>query len=139
MLEFIGTLTQVTPVQNVGTNGAQKRFIIVHEDGAYPKDVAFELYGKNIGLADNIAIGSKVRVCFDVKSREWQGRWFSDISAYRVELATNDVTTSAPASTSNMPQATQQATHSAPVMSDEARRNAQQVVPQDNTNYDLPF
>lgn len=139
MLEFIGTLTQVTPVQNVGTNGAQKKFIIVHEDGMYPKDVAFELYGKNLGLADNIAIGSKVRVCFDVKSKEWQGRWFSDISAYRVELAANDVTP-APASAPVLQQATQQqATHSAPVMSDEARRNAQQVVQQNITSDDLPF
>lgn len=133
MLEFIGTLAQITPAQNVGTSGAQKKFIIVHEDGAYPKDVAFELYGKNLGLADNIAIGSKVRVCFDIKSREWQGRWFSDISAFKVELVPAQVVNA------SAPQ-TQPVTHSAPAMTDAARQTAQQVVPQNTASIDaLPF
>ncbi len=110
MLEFTGILTQITPAQNIGNNGAQKRFIIVHEDGAYPKDVAFDLYGRNIGLVDNIPVGTRVRVCFDVKSREYNGKWYNDLSAYRVEPAT------APQPQQTYAAPPQQAPQSAPVV-----------------------
>lgn len=138
MLELLGTLTQITPVQTVGNNGNQKKFIIVHEDGQYGKDVAFELFGKNLNIADQIPIGQHVRVCFNVASREYNGKWYNDISAYRVESA--DAKPQQPQATPT--QQPVQAAHSVPQYNGAAAQQpyAAPVQSQNATDADsLPF
>lgn len=88
-MELIGKLIKILPEQNGQTErGPWVRggFVIEFQDGEYPRNAAFTLFGENrINMVKSISLGSMVRVQFSVNSREYQERWYTDLSCYRVE------------------------------------------------------
>ncbi len=88
-MEIIGKLIELLPEQS-GTSerGAWVRggFVIEYQDGSYPRNAAFTLFGENrIQSVKNIPMGAQVRVEFSVASRKYQDRWYTDLSCFRVE------------------------------------------------------
>lgn len=49
----------------------------------YPKMVAFKVFGEEKFNAMGIVVGGTYNVSFDVESREWQGKFFTDCQAWR--------------------------------------------------------
>jgi len=54
------------------------------DEERFPKRMVFRVYGSKIDEF-NLAVGDQVSVRFGINSREVNGRWFTDITAYRVE------------------------------------------------------
>jgi hypothetical protein len=52
-------------------------------DGQYPKMVYFTVLGDDKFNAMSLVVGGRYNVSFDVNSREWNGKWFTDVSAWR--------------------------------------------------------
>ncbi len=88
-MEIIGKLIKVLPEQSgTSANGAWVRggFVLEYQDGSYPRQAAFTLFGESrINSIKNIPMGAQVRAEFSVASREYQERWYTDLSCYRVE------------------------------------------------------
>lgn len=107
-----------------GKNGdIIKHGFVVETSGEYPKKVAFDVidsgekdkWGK---MKEQVVVGNDVAVSFDVSSREWQGRWFTQANAFRVmPLGANATTQQAPQSP--VPNA-EPVPVSAPVQADDA-------------------
>ena len=55
-------------------------YVIEETEGQYPKKMVFSISG-----SDRIQVGEIVDVHFDVDAREYNGRWFNSISAFRVD------------------------------------------------------
>lgn len=51
----------------------------------YPKHVCFEVFGEDKIALFNIQIGQELTVSFDVDAHEYQGRWYNQIRAWKVE------------------------------------------------------
>lgn len=86
-MEAIGKLIAILPEQSGQTErGAWRRggFVIETEE-QYPKKIAFTLFGERIDMIKSFAIGNVLRVQFSAESREWEGRWFTDLRCFRVE------------------------------------------------------
>lgn len=49
----------------------------------YPRKICFTCLGDETWKKLGIEVGHVYRISFDVSSREWQGRWFTDVSAWR--------------------------------------------------------
>ena len=49
----------------------------------FPKIVAFKVFGEEKFNAMGIVVGGTYNVSFDVESREWQGKFFTDCNAWR--------------------------------------------------------
>ena len=87
-MEIKGKIIVVLPLQTgEGRNGTWKKQDYVLEynrDTQYPKKMMFNLWGDKI---DQFAIteGQEVKVDFDIDCREFNGRWYNDIRAWRVE------------------------------------------------------
>lgn len=59
-------------------------FVIeTHEQ--YPKKMCFEVFGEDRLRQFNIQMDEEINVSFDIDAREYQGRWFNSIRAFRVE------------------------------------------------------
>lgn len=88
-MELIGKLIKVLPEQSGQTekgNWVRGGFVVEYQDGEYPRNAAFTLFGENrINMVKSIQLGSMVRVQFSVNSREYQERWYTDLSCFRVE------------------------------------------------------
>ena len=51
----------------------------------YPRRMCFDVFGEDKITQFNIQVGEELTVHFDVDAREWQGRWFNSIRAWKVE------------------------------------------------------
>jgi hypothetical protein len=62
----------------------RKREYIVEQPGQYPKKVCMVIWGDNI---DQFAlqVGDEVTASVDVESREYNGRWYTDVKVWKVE------------------------------------------------------
>ena len=52
--------------------------------GQYPKKVKFDVMGgKYEQIMQPVVAGNQLQVSFDVESREWQGKWYTDLKVWR--------------------------------------------------------
>ncbi len=101
-MELAGKITQVLPEKS-GTSARgpwRKQEYVIEIPGDYPKQVCFMVWGDKIDQL-RIAEGEELTVHFDLESREYNGRWYTDVKAWRVdrsERAANDDGSAPPAS-----------------------------------------
>lgn len=63
----------------------KKREYILETPGQYPKKICFQLFNDKVDQYPMRA-GQEVKVGVDIESREYNGRWYTQISAYKVEV-----------------------------------------------------
>jgi hypothetical protein len=51
----------------------------------YPRKLFFEVFGSDRMQQFNIQLGEIMTVSFDIDAREYQGRWFNGVRAFRVD------------------------------------------------------
>lgn len=88
-LEITGKVSQILPLESgEGKNGTWKKqyFVIEYMDGQYPKKVCIQLWGDKTDILKSLQPGTDVKVAFNVESREYNGRWYTDVKAWRVEV-----------------------------------------------------
>ena len=67
-----------------GTAWSVQQYVIeTHEQ--YPKKMCFDVFGEDRIKQFAIQIGEEVTVSFDLDAREYQGRWYNSIRAWKVE------------------------------------------------------
>ncbi len=87
-MQLTAKLTQVLPLQTgSGKNGQwKKQDIIVETEGQYPKKVCISIWGDKINESQ-LQVGAQLSISFDVESREYNGRWYTDVKAWKIEPA----------------------------------------------------
>jgi hypothetical protein len=95
-MQLIAKLTQVLPLQSgTGKNGQwKKQDIIVETEGQYPKKVCISIWGDKID-EKQLQPGNTLKLEFDIESREFNGKWYTDAKAWKVEVADATQTSSA--------------------------------------------
>jgi hypothetical protein len=84
-MEMTGKITQVLPEKN-GTSARgpwRKQEYVIELPGDFPKQVCFMVWGDRIDQY-SIREGQELTVSFDLESREFNGRWYTDVKAWRV-------------------------------------------------------
>ena len=67
-----------------GNNWVVQSYVVeTHEQ--YPKRCVFDIFGEDRIKEANIKVGDEVTVSFDIDAREYQGRWFNSVRAWRVQ------------------------------------------------------
>jgi hypothetical protein len=89
-MKIIAKLTQILPLQTgFGKNGQwRKQDIIVETDGQYPKNICISIWGDNIN-ENQLIIGTQLSIDFDIESREFNGKWYTDVKAWKIDLVDN--------------------------------------------------
>src|ERR1700712_1461947 len=85
-MQLTARLVQLLPLQlGTGKNGQwKKQDIIVETEATYPKKVCISVWGDKIETA-SLQPGSLLKIDFDVESREFNGRWYTDVKAWKIE------------------------------------------------------
>ena len=87
-MEIVGKVIQVLPLQQgtgsrSGNPWTLKTFILETQEN-YPRKVAIEVFGDQ-RIADNPAeVDQVVTVSFDLESREFNGRWYTSVRAWKI-------------------------------------------------------
>ena len=84
-MDINGKIVQLLPLQTgQGKNGTWKKQEFILETGdTYPKKVCIAVWGDKIDMGP-VKPGSAVTVSFDVESREFNGRWYTDVKAWKI-------------------------------------------------------
>lgn len=85
-MEINGKLILLLPAQSgTGKNGPWKKndFVIETSD-KFPKKVCISAWNELSDQVEKITIGTDLKVSFDVSSREYNGRWYTDVKAWKV-------------------------------------------------------
>jgi hypothetical protein len=87
-MDVTGTLVHILPLQTgQGKNGAwKKQDFVIEMPGSFPKKACFSAWGDKID-SSKLVIGQMLKVSFDVESREYNGRWYTDLKAYSLQSA----------------------------------------------------
>lgn len=87
-MELTGTLLQKLPLQSgVSSRGEwqKQEFIVEFQDGDFPKKVCFNVWGDKVPDLASYNEGDKIKVSFNISSREYNQRWYTDLRAWRLE------------------------------------------------------
>ena len=83
-----GIITNVLPVQSgVGKSSGKewhKQTAVLQASEQYPKSIAFDMFNDRI---IPLQVGQSVHVQISIESREYQGRWYTNVNAISVEQA----------------------------------------------------
>lgn len=90
-LQLKGRLLQILPVQSgtskAGNNWSKQEFVLETVEEQFPRQVCFTLFGDKVSLLGTFKPGDEVEVAFNVESREFSGRWYHNINAWRITPA----------------------------------------------------
>ncbi len=66
-------------------SGFQKREFVVTTQEQYPQDLKFELVQDKVAALDGYAAGDMVKVAFDIRGNEYNGRYYVNLRAWKLE------------------------------------------------------
>ena len=86
MSEIKGKIIAILPIQTgQGKSGTwRSQDYVLETADQYPKKVCFNLFGDKIDQYQ-IGIDETVNISFDVESREYNGRWYTTVRAWKVD------------------------------------------------------
>ena len=90
-LELEGRIARKLNVQT-GTSArgawSKQEFILEYQEGNFPSQICMNVWGEDkVRDLDKYQVGDKVKVSFNLSSREFNGRWYTDVRAWRIEPA----------------------------------------------------
>lgn len=100
----------------------KKQEYVLETHDTYPRMVKFDFFGDRVDQY-NFEIGDEVTISFDIESREFNERWYTDIHAWKGEKSGANQTATAPQQVPPVNTAMQAPAFTAP----------------DNSQDDLPF
>ena len=86
-MELQGIIINIMPEQS-GESKSGKTWksqdYILQTDGKYPKQIAINVFGDNIEKF-NIGINERITAHVEIESREFNGKWFTTVRAWKIE------------------------------------------------------
>jgi len=86
-MQLTAKLVELLPLQT-GTSSKgewRKQNIVVETEEQYPKKICISVWGDKIDA--KLQPGNKLKIDFDIESREYNQRWYTDVKAWKIELA----------------------------------------------------
>ena len=88
-MEISGKLIQVLPEQGGVSKTSGKEWklqaYVLETQEQFPKKVHFEVFGEDRIKANPCQLDDVVTVSFDIESREFNGRWYTSIRAWKIQ------------------------------------------------------
>ena len=81
--ETEGKLHKMYDQEVKGESFRVREFVIETQD-QYPQFVKFQLTQDRCDLLNDYNEGQMIKVSFDLRGREWQGRYFTNLNAWRI-------------------------------------------------------
>jgi hypothetical protein len=82
--ELTGTIKKIFDRQDF-PSGFYKQEFVVTTDERYPQDVKLDCLKEKVDLLGPLKEGDRVKVSFDVRGREWNEKFFVDLTAWKIE------------------------------------------------------
>lgn len=85
--EVEGKLHKLFPTEQKSASFTAREFVLEIPDGNYPQLVKFQAVQDRCTLLDAFQEGDQIKVSFDLRGREWNGKYLTNLNAWRVDRA----------------------------------------------------
>lgn len=88
-MEITGKLAELLPEQTgegkTGNSWRKRSYVIETLDDQYPKKVCIDAWGDRADILNSLAIGDHLVTSFDIESREFNGKWYTNVKAWKID------------------------------------------------------
>lgn len=85
MYEASGKIKLISDTQNFPSGFSKREFVVTTGDGKYPQDLKFEMVKDKCAILDDYKEGSDVKVNFDIRGNEYNGKYYVNLSCWKLE------------------------------------------------------
>ncbi len=83
--ELSGTIKLISETQTFPSGFSKRQFVVTTAEDKYPQDIALEFVKDNCDRLDSYRAGDSVKVDFDIRGNEYNGKHFVQLSAWKIE------------------------------------------------------
>ena len=83
--EIEGKLHHVYDTEQKSESFRTREFVIETMQGSYSQYIKFQLTQDRCDIVDPYKVGQQVKVYFDLRGRQWQDKYFTNLQAWRIE------------------------------------------------------
>ncbi|GAA5222091.1 hypothetical protein GCM10025777_27220 [Membranihabitans marinus] len=84
--EIQGKLYKKFDTEEKTQSFSAREFVLEVNDSNYVQLLKFQLTQDRCGLLDNFQEGGEIKVYFDLRGREWNGKYFTNLNAWKLEM-----------------------------------------------------
>ena len=92
--DLTGKVKLIQAVQTFDSGFTKREMVVIVEDGKYPQEINLEFVQDKVGLLDKLQVGQEVTVTFDIRGREYNGRYFNNLQGWKIVTSGNEPTIS---------------------------------------------
>ncbi|CAG5086295.1 DUF3127 domain-containing protein [Parvicella tangerina] len=86
-LKLTGKIKVIYDLQTWDSGFSKREFVVTTQE-QYPQDVKFEAIKDKAAQLDTVAVGDDVDVSFNVRGNEYNGKYYVNLQAWRIQKAT---------------------------------------------------
>lgn len=86
--ELTGTVKLINEVQTFASGFTKRELIVTVPDGNYPQDISLDFLKDKVELLNDVAIGDEITVSFNLRGREYNGKYFNNLNAWKIQKQT---------------------------------------------------
>ena len=80
-----GAVKLINEVKVISDKFSVREFVVTTPDAKYPQDIIFQTTNDKTAILDTIGVGQEVEVSYNLRGREFNGRYYNTLDAWRVE------------------------------------------------------
>ncbi len=88
--DLTGKVKLIQAVQTFDSGFTKREMVVIVQDGKYPQEINLEFVQDKVGLLDNLQVGQEVTVTFDIRGREYNGRYFNNLQGWKIVTSGNE-------------------------------------------------
>ena len=131
MYETAGKIKVINDTQSFASGFTKREFVVTTAHDKYPQDLKFEIVKDKCSQLDAFEVGQDVQVSFDIRGNEYNGKYFVNLSCWKIQAATGASGGGEPARQQSAPQRGPSSASQEPNMAD--------IRKDDDFDDDVPF
>jgi len=90
--DLTGKIKLIQDPKTFDSGFTKREMVVIVEDGKYPQEINIEFVQDKVALLDTLEPGQEVTVSFDIRGREYNGRYFNNLQGWKIVAAGNEPT-----------------------------------------------
>jgi len=91
--DLTGKIKLIQDAKTFDSGFTKREMVVIVEDGKYPQEINIEFVQDKIALLDSLKVGQEVTVTFDIRGREYNGRYFNNLQGWKIVTMGDEPTT----------------------------------------------
>lgn len=83
--ELTGTIKVIQEPQTFASGFSKRELVLTVPEGNYPQDISFEFLKEKADLLNDLKVGDEITVFFNIRGREYNGRYFNNLTGWKLQ------------------------------------------------------